>query len=243
MTLRALLALVALVASALPAEAVEYRLRVASLHEGSFAHFLNGRIGRGEGELRMDRLERSLDAGAVARGALLYRPPEGARPGILASFGAVRARGEVAPAEGPRSWDEVVWDGRPGERSLWVIAPAATHFQEVVHVAVGGREALRYYVPYGVSGGRPAPVVAYPLQFLWFHEERGRLWERYLGRAVSLSEGLAVVVGVNENPTFADWVYVLIEHPPAPTTFRVVVGWDRRRSADRSNVEGITREP
>jgi hypothetical protein len=46
------------------------------------------------------------------------------------------------------------------------------------------------------------------------------------------------VVGENSNPTFADWVYLVIQNPPAPTTFRAVVGWERRRGADRSNLEG-----
>jgi hypothetical protein len=46
------------------------------------------------------------------------------------------------------------------------------------------------------------------------------------------------VVGVNDNPSFGDWVYFVVEHPAKPTTFKAVVGWERRRSADRSNFDG-----
>ena len=55
---------------------------------------------------------------------------------------------------------------------------------------------------------------------------------------MSLAEGLAAVIGINENPSFADWVYLVVEHPAKPTTFKAVIGWERRRSGDRSNFEG-----
>jgi hypothetical protein len=53
---------------------------------------------------------------------------------------------------------------------------------------------------------------------------------------VSLTEGLAAVVGVNDN-RFADWVYLVVEHPAKSTTFKAVLGWERRRSGDRSNFD------
>lgn len=223
-----------------PAQAVEYRLQVANLYQSSFSHFLNGKIGRGEGELRMERLERSLDSAEVGAGAVLYRPVQVARETLAAAFAASKARGEVKPAEGNRRWDEVVWQGKPGERSVWVIAPSATHHQEVVHLAIKGNDTLRYYIPYGISGrARPATAVAFPLQFLQFYEERGNLWDRYLSKAVTLERGIAVVVGVNQNPTFADWVYIIVDHPSEPAPFKVVVGWERRRGTpDQTNTEG-----
>lgn len=60
----------------------------------------------------------------------------------------------------------------------------------------------------------------------------------YLSRSIALGQGIAAVVGENSNPSFADRVYIMVEHPPRPTTFKAVVGWDRRRSADHSNLEG-----
>ena len=163
---------------------------------------------------------------------------------ILRGFGAVKARATVSPGEGRRRWDETVWEGSPGERSVFVISASAGNHQEVYQIALKGQadgSTLRYYVPYQVTGNpRPAPVVAYSLTFLRFYADRGGdLWNRYLSRSVSLADGLAAAIGINENPSFADWVYFVVEHPARPTTFKAAVGWERRRSADRSNFEGV----
>jgi len=232
--------LLLLLSSASPSAAVEYRLRVSNLFDTSFAHYLDGKIGRGEGELALDRLERSLDGGLVPKGALLYDRILRPMPAEWAQgFKAIPARGEVTAAENGRRWEEVVWDGKPGERSVWLIAPPQSRDQEVIHLALKGKGSLRYHIPYTVSfSPRPAAAVSYPLHFLRFYGEKGNLWERYLSRSTALLEGIAAVVGVNENPSFGDWVYIVVEHPPGPTTFKAVVGWDRRRSADRSNLEG-----
>ena len=220
----------------MPVAAVEYRLQVASLHERSFAHFLNGRIGRGEGELVLDRLERSLDEARVGWAALLSRPVRGASEETAAAFRAAKVRWEAKPGEGRRRWDEVVWEGKPGERSVWVIAQLDSTNQEVVHLGLKGKEALRYYIPYRGSGGsRPGVAVALPLPFLQFDREPAALWDRYLAKTVSLEQGIAAVVGVSENHTHPDWIYVIVEHPPTPQTFKVVVGWaPRPRHQDTS---------
>ena len=63
----------------------------------------------------------------------------------------------------------------------------------------------------------------------------------YLSRSMALGQGIAGVVGENSNPSFTDWVYIVVEHQPRPTRFKAVVGWERRRGADRSNFEGPTR--
>jgi hypothetical protein len=231
-------------ALSLPAAcAEEYRLQVANLYRESFAHFIDGPIRTGSGELAMPSLERALDSGDISPGALLtdrlfrYGWDE-----ILRGFGAVKVRASVSPGEGRRRWDEAVWEGKPGEKSLFVISASATNHQEVYQIAQSGQadgSTLRYFVPYKVTGDpRPAPVAAYALVFLRFHADRGDLWNRYLSRSVSLADGLAAVIGVNDNPSFADWVYFVVEHPARPTTFKAVVGWERRRSADRSNFEG-----
>jgi hypothetical protein len=225
------------------ANAEEYRLQVANLYRTAFAHFIDGPIRTGSGELAMPGLERSLDSGEMQPGALLTdRPLRYGWNELVNGFGAVKVRASVNPGEGPRRWtDEAVWEGKPGEKSVWVIASSATNHQEVYQVALNGQvEGLRYFVPYNVTGNpRPEPVVAYPLVFLRFHSDRGGLWNRYLSRSVALDEGLAAVIGVNDNPSFADWVYLVVEHPPKPTTFKAVIGWERRRSSDRSNFEGV----
>jgi len=233
-----------------PVQAVEYRLQVANLYADSFVHYFDAPIGTGSGELVMDRLGQELDTSKISNGALLAdRPFRYGWEAVAASFRAVKVIAEIKPAEGSRRWDEVVWQGNPGERSVWVIAPTTTQTQEVTHVALqgvplGGGEpsALRYYLPYRVTGS-PAPqtAVTYPLDFLRFYEGRGpALWDRYLSRSTGLGQGIAAVVGENSNPSFADWVYIVVEHPPRPTTFKAVVGWDRRRGADRSNLDSPT---
>lgn len=233
-----------------PAGAAEYRLQVTSMYRESFVHYLDGPIGTGSGELVMERLSRALDTAKVPEGALLFdRSLRYGWEALAGSFRAVKVIAEVKPAEGSRRWDEVVWQGTPGERSVWVIAPTTTRTQEAVHVALQGvpvgsgeSPALRYYLPYRVTGSPvPQTVVTYPLPLLRFYEDRGpTLWDRYLSRSTGLGQSIAVIVGENSNPSFADWVYVVIQHPPQPTTFKAVVGWERRRGSDRSNIEGVS---
>ena len=242
--LRALLVLALLVGwGTVPAAAIEYRLDIASLQEDGFAHFIDGPIGIGSGELVMARLEHALDSGQVGSGARMGdRIPDRFRARAADSFGAVRVRGEVNPAEGPRQWDEIVWDGKPGERSVWVIATTTTHVQEVKHVAIKGWQpgaALRYYIPYRVTlNPTPETALVFPLSFIRFYEDRPGLWERHLAKSINLGEGLAVLVGANETPAFADWVYLIVQHPPQSTTFKAVLGWGRRMSGDKSSKEG-----
>jgi len=240
-----LLGSVGLSLGASPAVGEEYRLEVANLYRDGFAHFFNGSIGSGSGELAMPQLERALDSGEISPGALLTdRVFRYGWEDLARAFGAVTVRATIKPGEGRRRWDEAVWEGKPGEKSVWVIAPLVTNHQEVYYAALTGKSegsTLQYYVPYGVTGNpRPQRVVSYPLVFLRFHGDRTSLWSRYLSRSVSLDDGLAAVVGSNDNPSFADWVYFVVEHPPKPTTFKAVIGWERRRSADRSNFEGVT---
>jgi hypothetical protein len=243
---RTLLGLVALATglAASPAWAIEYRLRVANLYREAFSHYLDGPIETGSGELVMSRMEKALDEGTIARGALLSdRTFRYGWDALAESFEAVKVITEVHPLESPRRWDEAVWDGKPGERSVWVITPSSRHFEEVNQVAVkaaGPDAALRYYVPYRAALiARPQTVIGYPLSFLRFYEGRGDLWQRYLSRSVDLGKGIAVVVGINDNSTFPDWVYVVVDQPPSSTTFKVVIGWQRREAREAPGIQRI----
>jgi len=239
-----------LVAFASPAGAGEHRLQVANLYRDSFAHYFDGPLGTGSGELTMDRLGRALDTSEIPYAALLSdRPFRYGWDAVATSFRATKVLTEIKPAEGHRRWDEASWQGNPGERSVWVVAPRTTRTQEVAYVAIlggplasGEPPALRFYIPYRVTGApTPQAVVSYSLDFLRFYEPRGpALWDRYLSRSLGLGQGAAVVVAENPNPSFADWVYIVVQHPPQPATFKVVVGWERRRGADRSNLEGAS---
>ncbi len=245
-----LVGLVLILGLAGPAGAVEYRLQVANLYRESFVHYFDGPLGTGSGDLVMERLGRDLDTERIPSGALLSdRTFRYGWEALAGSFRAVKVIAEIRPAEGSRRWDEVVWVGNPGERSVWVIAPTTTRTQEVVHVALHGvpvtageSPALRHYLPYRVTGSPvPQTAVTYPLDFVRFYEDRGpALWDRYLSRSTGLGQGIAAVVGESSNPSFADWVYIVIQHPPQPSTFKAVVGWERRRGADHSNLEGAS---
>lgn len=245
---RGVLGLALLLVTAGPVQAVEYRLQVANLYADSFVHYFDGPLRTGSGELAMHRLEQALDTDKIPNGALLFdRTFRYGWEALATSFRAVKVIAEIKPGEGSRRWDEVTWEGNPGERSVWVIAPTTTRTQEVIHVALQGvpleggePSALRYYLPYRITGSpTPQSAVTYPLHFLRFYEDRGSaLWDRYLSGSTALGQGIGAVVGENPNPSFADWVYIVVRHPPRPTTFKAVVGWDRRRGADRSNIEG-----
>ena len=120
--------------------------------------------------------------------------------------------------------------------------------QEAAHLALQGTAlsggeppALRFYIPYrGTASPTPQTDVSYSPDFLRFYEGRGPvLWDRHASWSVGPGQGIAVVVGENPNPSFADWVYIVVQHPPQPTTFKAVVGWERRRGAG-SNLEGVS---
>lgn len=44
---------------------------------------------------------------------------------------------------------------------------------------------------------------------------------------MDLSDGLAAVVGVNANGSFADQVYLLVKHGEQPMTYEAVLSWRR----------------
>jgi len=215
-----------------PGAAAEYRLRVASLYDSAFASFLEGRVGWGQGEASLELLEKALDAGSVPPGVLLSdREVRAAPEDVAASFGARAVGGEAGTSGRNRQqWTEVRWEGRPGERVVWVIAATRFWAPEVRALALpGATGGLRYFLPYTVAiTPRPAVAVSYPLAFLGGFDGRRRLWDRYLSRALDFRGGLAAVVGVNPNPELADHVLFVIDQPPASATFSIAVAWGGR---------------
>ena len=65
----------------------------------------------------------------------------------------------------------------------------------------------------------------YPLAFLWFYEERGLIWDRYVSRSLDLGEGLGAVVGENSNQSFPDQAYLIVQQGAQPTTYKAVLLW------------------
>ncbi len=154
---------------AAPVSAVEYRLQVVSIYEGGLASFLgraeytSGATGAG-----LDRLEKSLDTGAFPKSVLLYdRPLQPMNEMAVRAWGGSPIRAEVLRGGTVRSlWDEVRWDGKAGEQTVWVIAPGRPRDQELYRVALKGRGPLRQFQPVFHSNTRKVGAVIFPLGFL-----------------------------------------------------------------------------
>jgi hypothetical protein len=222
--------LVGMLVAAGPARAVEYKLDVANLYDTALASYAktaelcDGAAGPG-----LDRLVADLDAGSVPRGVVLGdRTLRWASESVSHAYGTVRVLADIRPGGGWKrgSWDEVRWDGKPGERSVWVVAPGGTgRPRQLYRVVLRGEGPARQFMPYVPVGGSRSAAVKYPLSFLWFHEERDGLWERYVSRGLDLGEGLGAVVGENSNQSFPDQVYLIVEQAAQPTTYKAVLFW------------------
>ncbi len=215
----------------LPAAAVEYRLRVASLHEDAF-YALLGAAGTREGVVQgPSRLIEALDTGKAPAGVLLYdRPLEAAGERVARAFGAVRVRPTV-PRDGDENlrWNEVRWDGKPGEQSVWLISASRTRHTEAWDVALKGSGPLVRVIPrLKAPSQAPTKALGMWLGSIQAREGDAALWNQYLSTALDLNDGVAVVVGVNSSSGFADQVYIVVKHAPTPATYNVVLSWRER---------------
>ena len=224
-----------------PSQAVEYRLQVTSMFTTAYSYFLTARqLENGASGPGLDRLEASADRGEIPSGAILWdRRVAPVRESVSRAWGGSRIIPEVKfGGDGTTTWDTFTWDGKPGERSVWLIVPIIRRIQEVYYAALKGTGPLRNYQPYNIPlNGAKITVPTFPLNFLWFHEERANMWDRYLARDLDLSEGIGAVVGVNTNTSFPDQVYIIVSHAPEPTTYKAVFGW-RERATDRESPGG-----
>lgn len=224
------------------AAAVEYRLRVASVHDSTLggylspAEFYDGASGPG-----LDRLEASLDGGAFPAGGALYdRPAAPAAEMTARALGAVAVRVAAGDAaSGAGRWQEFRWDGRPGERSVWVVAPSAIRYAQLERLALRGRGPLRQFRPYpsGLMSRSPYAAVQVPLYFLWSVVDSGTPWEPFLSQALRLDDGIAALVGVNQNRSFADQVYLVVTHAEQPSTYEAVLVWLPRQGNRTGDAE------
>jgi hypothetical protein len=217
------------------AQAVEYRLLVVNMWDSAFNAFVKpGELADGASGPGLEELMASLDRGDVPRGPLLNdRTFRWASETVAPAYGAVRVLAEIRPGgEGRPRWDEVRWDGRPGDRSVWVVEPSGRgRPQQLYHVILNAAGPARHFLPYAPTNGQRLVTVRYPLEFLWFHEERGDLWERHLSKSVDLSNGIAVAAGANSNSLFPDVARLLVNQAEQPTTYKAVLIW-RQAPAD-----------
>lgn len=140
-----------------PAEAVEYRLDVASMWDTGFVSFLRpGELKDGASGSGLNRLEASLNAGACRRYPCSWT-------GLSRAPASAWRRLGAPPAWWPRSRGAGT-AGRSGMRCVSRAGQAS---------AACGSWCRRYYTPYVPLDDQKLPVARFPLNFLWFHEERG----------------------------------------------------------------------
>ena len=225
------------------AAAVEYRLRVVSLPETAYSSFLlPGESKDGAAGPGLDRLEGALDRGEIPKGPVLFdRRVQPVRESLGRAYGGARVIPQVKQGgEGPIVWDEMTWEGNPGEQSVWIISPSILNFQEVYNVALRGTGPLRNYQPYNFPmDGSKVGAVLIPLNFLWVQEERGTAWDKYVSRSLDLREGIGAVIGLNFNLQFPDQVYLITRHAEQPTTYEAVVVWRQRKFDRQAPSQGI----
>src|SRR5262245_9798760 len=225
----AVVGLVGLFLCGTTAEAVEYKLQVVSTWENGFTSFLRpGEAADGSSGPGLENLIASLDRGDVPRGPLVWdRTVRWAGEVVARAYGAARVRAEITPGGTDRVlWDEVKWGGQPGAPTVWGIAPSGRgQPQELCHGVGRATGPARHFIPYTPTNGLRLVAPRYPLEFLWFHEERGNLWTAYLSRTLDLALGVGVVAGANSNETFADQVRVVVSQADQPTTYKAVLVW------------------
>ena len=224
--------LIAALAASSSAWAVEYRLKVASIYDQSLTSFLSaGELGDGATGPGFQKLEAGLDQGTVGRGVMITHRPLSSVPDTIArAWGGIAVQAPIARGGVVSFWDEVRWDGRPGERSIWIVKPDGRERpQAVKHVVLRGRTPLTLYRPYAVSCGKTrVPVMEMPIPLMGFQESRGDIWDKYIAKSLDMTHGVGAVVGQNNQSSLADLVYIIVEQGPTPTTFEVVLTWHDR---------------
>lgn len=216
-------------APAIPVRAVEYRLEVVNLWETAlYAYATTAELRDGASGPGLERLEASLDEARMSPGVVLGdRTLRWASESVARAYGTTRVLAEIrAGGDAHPVWDEVRWEGKPGERSVWVVAASGRGRPERLYRTVlKGEGPARQFMPYIPTKGNRSAAVKYPLNFLWTYEERGTIWARYVAGSIDLREGLGAVVGENYNQSLPDQVYLIVEQGPQPTTYKAVLLW------------------
>ncbi len=184
--------------TASPSQAVEYRLLVASVFDTALTSFVTAKeLDYGATGPGLVRLETSLDTGVIDWGAM----PAGR------SFTSV-------PESTARAWDGVA-----------IRADIARGGIGVGRVTLQGADAVRLYPPYARTGTERLAVLQMPLPLIEFYENRGNVWDKWVGKGLDLSQGIGAVVGLNPNALYPDVLYLVVEQGDRPTTYRAIVSW------------------
>jgi hypothetical protein len=219
----------AVVALSSPAMAVEYRLRVASVFDQALTSFLSanelydGSTGPG-----FQRLDQFLTQGSGDRGMVVTQRPLAAVPETIArAWGGVSVTAPIARGGVVSYWDEVRWDGKPGERSIWIVkSDGRMRPQSIRRVVLGGATTPTLFRPYSTECGKTrVPALQMPVPLMAFQERRGDIWDKYVAKSLDLSHGAAVVIGTSSNSIEPDLTYIIVQQGAEPTSFEVVLSW------------------
>ena len=232
-------------AAAAPAAAVEYRLHVVNVRDEALTSLLKpGEAGDGATGPGLERLEARLDSGDFPKAVLLYdRHLQAASESTARAYGSVPVlAGVTKGGEKKQLWDEVRWEGTPGEQSVWVVAPSSRRPGELYRTAIKGVGPIRHFLPYTVTKGMKYPVARFPLNYLFAHQDEADFWTKRLAPVLDLGGGIGVIVAANDGVFKADEAYVIVTHTAEPTAFKAVLGWrDRKNERESPSLDGILR--
>jgi hypothetical protein len=238
--------LIALLLLSHPAHAVEYRLLVASVFDTSLTFFVStNELTYGASGPGLQRLETALSTGGIDWGSMpAGRPLTGVPDSIARAWSGVGIRADIlrGGVDAGR-WDEVRWEGKPGERSIWLIkATGSNRPQSVQRVTLeSGTRPARLYPPYVFTGGSGRlAVMQIPQSLIAFSEARGNLWDKWVGRGLDLGQGIGAVVGLSPNALNPDLVYLVVQQGDQPTSYRAVISWadpDIDREAPKNRMQ------
>lgn len=233
-------ALAVLLAGA-PAQAVEYRLLVANIYDPALTSFVGvSELYDGASGPGLDKMEQALDTGAIGRGAVIVqRPLQSVPTSIARAWGGVAIAADILRGgiDTP-SWDEVRWQGKPGERSIWIVKSSGSRRpQEIVRVTLKGAGPMRLFQPYTVTNENKVGVLQLPVPLMAFHESHGNVWDKFVAKNLDLRQGIGAVVGLNNNAHFPDLAYLIVDQGDAPAAFKAVITW-RDRDIDRESPGG-----
>lgn len=214
-----------------PVHAVEYRLLVASVFDTSLTSFVAANeLTYGASGPGLERLETAISTGGIEWGDMpAGRPLSGVPDSIARAWSGVGVHADIlrGGVDAGR-WDEVRWEGKPGERSIWLIKVTGNNRpQSVQRVTLesAGRP-VRLYPPYVFTGGSGRlAVMQMPQPLIAFSETKGNVWDKWVGKGLDLGQGIGAVVALSSNALDADLVYLVVQQGDQPTSYRAVISW------------------
>jgi hypothetical protein len=210
----------------LPAWAIEYRFQVANLDFLTVSAYTDrsqpGQPGEGSLrrlEMRLDTMEFPASAVIPGRDVLLLQDP--------AYGGRIPDRVAVLPTTREQAWTTFVWDANPGDRVVFVVKSDMSAWQEAWFIAANPEGTLRRLSLGGPSwfGRRSYEVPQVSYDFLANAVDRGTFPSWMAEHAKSLN-GMSIAIGRGRDRfNRPDRVYVVLQLPAEPRTFKAVIGW------------------